>query len=309
MNHRIIAIAAATINVIMLSGAAMGKEPDPLAGLSCEKLQWGSWEDVTERGFISVDVEINGVKRTLQFDTGADVSIAYGPDDHWPSLNFNPASNPKGPPSDHMNFSVAGVDLGKRRIFFNKDVKAAPGDDGTLGLSALYGAVLAIDFPNQRFCVAKAEDFPKKLAARTRFIGASVEHNKLWVPITVNGERYEHFFYDSGASYFPLFVDYKLWRALTGKNSGDEASQVINGNHMGDTWSFRGASAIGDMEIGPVVVEKPEVFYRSNGLTWFAGWKSFLGYEANGSFGNEPFLDRIIILDLTEKAPRFGIVE
>jgi|GEM_PF-7052210 len=91
---------------------------------------------------------------------------------------------------------------------------------------------------------------------------------------------------------------------FTGR-SGDEAD---NDRFGVDSWGRRatavGAPAVAEMRIGPVRLARPMVYvWEGVPQLDFATWP----FRVDGLFGNAPFFDRTIVVDLPHR--RFGIVD
>ena len=259
--------------------AAPAAAPDPLAGMDCSK-----FEVVKQDGgaAITVDVLIDGKKKTLQLDTGSgtsqigDVSAA--------------------------GLTASSVKIGKTELgplWFMKQNT----DGSTLGLDALIGWVVALDYPRSRICFSKPANFPFPIYSATHWTPAVIRESHLWVPVTIAGKNYENFFFDTGSDLLPIFTDASLWRSLTGLSGPKFASHVLSGNAWGETMKLVGADVKAKIRIGDVEVGSPIAYFQPAKPTTFATDQS----GADGLFGNALVSSHIVLMYLSSR-PLFGIL-
>jgi len=288
------AVAAILLLAACVSDGAPAPEPiSRYEGLTCAPFEWAAAEGISDRAGIMLHATVNGRPTTLQLDTGADANILDGPVAGW------------GLTGDERGWSeaslrVGDIDLGRSPVLGRGNA----GDElsGTLGLAGLHNHIVVINYPAQRFCVAQSASAP--LLQTADFIDARVTAGKFWIPVTANGARYENFFFDTGASIFPLSVDLDLWRTLTGDDP-EHADHVVDVPSWGRTIQLRGSEPIGAVSVGGTSFEEPLVYYTSSAPTFFADWR--FPFPVHGLVGNAPFFERVVVIDLREGTYRFGV--
>jgi hypothetical protein len=178
---------------------------------------------------------------------------------------------------------------------------------GTLGLDFFRGRVLLLDLPRRRFAILdSAAALPPSLASRVAWTPAVHRNGKLFVPLTAGGRTFDGFFYDSGASLFPLVTTPEVWRQITGRAGDDPSNTVVRVPSFGETITLKGAPVPGRVSVGAAALDQPLAFYLADGPRRldFGTW----GFPVTGLFGNALFADRyLVIVDLPHA--RFGLVE
>jgi hypothetical protein len=173
---------------------------------------------------------------------------------------------------------------------------------GTLGLSFFEHRTLVLDYPGRRFAVLSKDDpLPGDLETRATFRDAIKRNGKLYIPIEFDGAPQTGFFFDTGASSFPLVTSQDAWRRLTGLR-GDEAS---NQRRTVSSWdadiTLVGAEMTGEIRLGPAVLQRPVIWFTSDRRLSFDAWPATMGL-----LGNELFADRfVVIVDVAHG--RFGV--
>lgn len=271
-----------------LIGAALATQsasvPDRLSGMDCTPFRWVAVGDHS-KGAIVVDLTIDGRRRTMQLDTGADISF----------LNNAPAQGVTS-----RSVKVGKTELGP--LWFAQT--GGKDDGGTLGLDALIGQVLAIDFPGSRLCFARPADFPYSIYSATNWTPAAIRNGKFFITLSVNGQARTDFFFDTGASLFPLSTDDSTWRQLTGLNDIKSASQTIEGSAWGKKIALMGAPVLGDLEVGGLKLPRAMVYVRSDKADFFASAKQ----DMAGLVGNAAVWDHVVLLYLSSR-PAFGLLK
>ena len=98
---------------------------------------------------------------------------------------------------------------------------------GTLGLNFFRSRVLLLDFPGQRFAILdSAAAIPHWIEEQASWVVVDYRNDKVFLPLTLAGIRYDDFFYDSGASLFPVSTTKEIWQRATGRR-GDEPDNVV----------------------------------------------------------------------------------
>jgi hypothetical protein len=121
---------------------------------------------------------------------------------------------------------------------------------------------------------------------------AELRFGKLFVPMTLNGERMDGVFYDSGSSALTLDVDLADWKRLTGKASEKEATSKVDGHAWGHDVVEIVAPAKGDLIIANRTFSHPTISTEPAKPT------SYKDMGAQDLLGNQPFLSDIVVLDM-----------
>lgn len=175
---------------------------------------------------------------------------------------------------------------------------------GTLGLNFFRQRVLLLDFPAQRFAILDSvAALPASIEERADWVGVDYRNDKLFLPLTLGGATYDDFFYDSGASLFPLSTTREIWRQVTGRDTG---TVVLTVPSFGEQVVLSGAPAEGSVRVGTATFARPMIFHLASGpeRLKLENW----GFRASGLVGNALFADRhLVIIDLPRR--RFGIVQ
>jgi hypothetical protein len=276
------------------------KPADLLADSKCTAFEWDALEGVTERGAIRVPVTLDGRTYWYQLDTGADATIIYGAEaERW---GWRKGAEWVRVPA----ISLGGSSISAAMLYVMADMKTKPGSTaGTVGLDLLLGQIAVLDYPGKRFCLIRRADAPEELRLHKRgaWVSAEIRDGKFFVHSKLNGQVLKDVFFDTGASAFPLMVDFETWKTLTGKVGEADASTRIVGNSWGKPMPFIGAPATGALQVGPLQLPSPIIFYRGTEPDHFKKYP----YPATGLLGNAPFWNDVIVLDLGVH-PAFGIL-
>lgn len=283
-----------TLACALLSTAAAAEEPAAQTAVTstmpCSTFEWAEIGEHL-RAAIVVPVTINGRTYDFQLDTGADVSFI-------PEKVAVEAGLMK--PGDGgarvADVRLGGTALGPRWFLTR-------GTTGTIGLDMLVGYATVIDYPAQRFCVTPTSDLPYPVYKETRWSDAVLRHGKLFVPVTVAGEARDGYFFDTGASLFPLSVDFPDWKALTGRDEQTPSDRRISGPAWGVDVELVGAVSQMPVGIADLAPKPVEIFYKTGGDGRFANYP----FPARGLIGNAAVWDYPIVLWLGAR-PQFGIV-
>jgi hypothetical protein len=197
---------------------------------------------------IVVPVTLNGRDYDFQLDTGAEAS--YIPEARAVEAGLMKAEDDGARVQD---VRIGGTPIGPRWMLTR-------GTTGTLGLDMLVGFTTVIDYPAQRLCVTPTADLPFSIYRRTRWTDAVLRHGKLFVPVTVGNELRTEYFFDTGASLFPLSVDGVDWKALTGRVQVNERDGRISGMAWGKKVELAGAPSLLRISIGSLPPKPLEVF-------------------------------------------------
>jgi hypothetical protein len=281
------------------------------AGVAAE-LAWTPihWESgkiggrTVERAALMVPVQLDGksARLLMQLDLGADVSLFHsGAYEQLFGKRASPEDRPK-------KLSFSGVFGGARVKDYSMYVvprkhPPAPGDRlilvGTLGADFFQKRILVLDFVRQRICIlAVGAVLPASLEKPAEFVPLAFRNSKIIVPLTINDKTETDFFYDTGASLFPIVTTAARWKALTGRTGQEPDNQVWKVNSWGVEAAMVGAPIAGVLQVGAARLEHPLVFFQSSGIPKLANLNLF---------GNALFFDRFtVIVDIPGK--RFGLV-
>jgi hypothetical protein len=178
-------------------------------------------------------------------------------------------------------------------------------DGNTLGLDALIGQVVAIDYPRSRICFSRPANFPFQIYSATHWSPAAIREGHLWVPVQIGAKEYKDFFFDTGSDLLPIFTDAALWHGLTGLSDPKAADHVLSGNAWGATMSLVGSEVKAKVRIGDVeIASSPVAYFQPARPTIFATDQS----GADGLFGNALVSKHIVLLYLSSR-PLFGLLD
>jgi hypothetical protein len=192
---------------------------------------------------------------------------------------------------------LGGAEIGPRWLLTRDAI-------GTVGLDLLVGYAAVIDYPAQRFCVTPSADLPYALFKNTKWSDAVLRGGKLYVPVEIEGQRRNDFFFDTGASLFPVSTNFSQWQAITGRVQPSKGDRRILGNGMGHRVELIGAHSKQPIAIGSLPAQQLQVFYQAGTTDPFAEYPS----PTAGFVGNAALWDRTVVLWLGA-TPQFGIVE
>ena len=176
---------------------------------------------------------------------------------------------------------------------------------GTLGLNFFRNRVLLLDFPHGRFAILdSATSLPQEIEQHAAWVPAEYRSQKLFLPLTIAGTTNGDYFYDSGASLFPLSTTKELWQAATGRSGAEPDNRTIRVPSFGQQATFVGAPAQGDIAVGSATLERPMIYFMASGPERldFRTW----GFPVSGLIGNVLFADELVVVDLPHR--RFGVL-
>jgi hypothetical protein len=170
---------------------------------------------------------------------------------------------------------------------------------GTLGADFFRNRILLLDFVRQRLCIlnekTKLAETVERMAS---FVPLTIRGGHLMVTIKINGNSETDFFYDTGASLFPIGTTRSKWQALTGRTGTEPGNEVWRVNSWGQEAVMVGAPITGELRLGEAKLSHPLVFFESSGIPNLANVNLF---------GNALFFDRFtVIVDIPGK--RFGLI-
>jgi hypothetical protein len=263
------------------------------SALPCTPFKWESGEGVLNKAALLIPVTIAGKKHLFQLDTGTDVSLMKTTE--APRWGYKGGKDSFRVP----NVRLGGLRLPGLRMWTREESR--PDVSGTIGLQPLIGRVAVIDFVHSRFCLIPPEDFPPSLLEKIEWHPGMIRDGKFFVRVKVGGQELDGMFLDTGSSPFDLIVDRSDWQQLTGRTGEEDATSRLSAPSWGHSVTVIGAPALGDLEVGGIVVKTPLVYYVREQPTSFHESP----YPAAGLVGNRPFFDRIVVLALGER-PMIG---
>ena len=289
------ALAALALTLVPATASATPSLADVSASLAgrreCVAFRWLPNDTGSERGGISVPVEVNGRTLPMQLDTGANATSLYG--------RYPVAAGWAKPGVESFRatrFAVAGRTVDRPQLYVNAEMAGEADLRGTLGLPALFGRIAVIDYPGRRFCLFDEADLPPVLET-TSYVRAMLRGGKLFVPIRSGGFASDTIVFDTGSSEMPLHVDLAVWKRLTRRATTDAAPAAIKGLAWGKPFTLAGAPAAAPVMLGEAGLGSITVFTNPDAPDSFADWPM----RTEGVLGNASLWDGIVILDLTAK--------
>jgi hypothetical protein len=293
------AIVASTLTGAVRAADGQSPVAPPTAqalveGLKCTPFNWVR-DAQGRRAALTLPVEIEGKAYEYQLDTGADASFVYGGEEVAQGWGKDGDGGARV-----QSVKLGGGVSGPAWLVSLPKMKKG---GGTVGLDLLLGKVAVIDYPRQRFCLMAAPDFPYAIYKRTRWSNATLRNGKLFVPVTIGGQKQDGFFFDTGASLLSVSVDETDWRALTGKTDATQATQVVEGTAWGKPIRIVGAPGRDKLEIAGVAVDSPTVFFNTADPEHYRKYP----FPARGLIGNAAVWDEVVVLYLGPQM-MFGVV-
>ncbi len=251
----------------------------------CSDFRWARHSG-GEHGAMLVDARLDQRPVRLQLDTGSDISVLYGRLPDMPATGRLAGSLSLGP-----------LELG--HLEFVEFPHVTPGAaDGVIGLDALLGHQLLIDYPAGTLCLVDHTpegnwlEIPSRLRRGKLFLFSQVGDSMEW-----------GYFFDTGASLYHLLVDRARWQQLTGRTGSEADNRLIEGSGWGRPLTTVGAAPVDTLRIGPLTLVEPMVHFVLEQPQRFTAHPA----RANGLIGNAPFLDKVIRIDLRGARPLFAV--
>jgi hypothetical protein len=264
----------------------------------CTDFYWsGSREKPDAKAGLFVKTEINGQKALFQIDTGSDATILRGrvsDEKGW--------SRPGEPRFATRTFSVGpllwpGLTLGIDRTLY-----APPGlITGTIGTDILAGHLLVLDFPDRRLCLYPKNGLPPGHAP-IAWQAASFRNGWFMIAGQLGDMTTASLVFDSGSSLFDLIVGGDAWQRLTSRPAVKDATITLQAVTWGTPVTIYGAPATASIVLGGVRL-KPGMVYTVPAMP---PPEKMRGHP-DGIVGNAPFLDKILLFDMTAH-PRFAVL-
>ncbi|MCX5801191.1 MAG: hypothetical protein NTX17_07390 [Candidatus Eisenbacteria bacterium] len=282
-------------------------------------IEWSDfeWRDATiggrtfERGAVLVPVRLKGNPKTfwMQLDTGSDVSVAYGIPLMQLECPVRPVEGQEG--FVGLSGTLGSCPFDSLRFFMREDFGDSLSEKetrpviGTIGQDFLVEKVLLLDFVKARFYLADSTDGAlRRLLSRASFVDLERRNNKLFVPVQIGEVASKDFFFDTGASLFPITTSKQMWQKLTGRKGTESSNVRVRVSSWGQEVVLIGAPAKGMLRFGELQVEHPMAYFDSTGSIDFSNWP----FKTDGLLGNALFYhDFTVVLDLQQN--RFGILK
>lgn len=256
-----------------------------------------------------VPLEIDGLRGSyeLQLDLGTG----------WPVLNEVPFTNALAhagrPPATGETIPLSGsigtyelvdTEFRLRAAGGSKLEDPSQGKLGSLGLNFFRDRVLVIDFPGRRLAILAPDELPQDVTAEASWVPARYFNGHVYVPVRIGETEYQGFFYDTGASIFPLTTSREIWERVTRRTGTEPDLTVLTVPSWDRKVTLVGAPAAQPVRIGSIEVAAPRVFYLEEGPEELKpqNWDP----PIDGMIGNTLFLDSWVIVDLPRN--RFGLI-
>jgi hypothetical protein len=284
------------------------------AGMEWSQFEWTSSSiggKKFDRVAILVPMKLKNNPRTfwMQLDTGSDFTVLY-------QIPFSQLNYPIQPIKGQEAFVPLSGTLGNCPfdsfpVFMYEDFGDSLNDKkeypviGSVGQDMLVGKIFVIDFPKGKFCLTDSLDPEvKSLLSQASWVNLNRRDNKLFVHLQIADTSSDDFFYDTGASLFPLTTSKAMWQKLTGKK-GDEKSNVrMSVSSWGNKVVLIGAPVKGNLTLGTLKVANPMVYFDKTGTIAFSSEP----FKTDGLIGNALFYDEYtVVIDLVHN--RFGIIK
>lgn len=263
------------------------------------------------RAALYVPITLKGVDGVyyLQLDLGCNLTLLY-------EVPFRQVLSQAGRTNviegtNVIDANIAGVELPRFRIWVLKYGEPLTPQErmqkiGTLGLDFFEKHLLLLDYPAQRLAILPGDAIlPVDITKTVSFFPLIARNEKLFVPVTLNGKDYpDDFFFDTGASLFPVYTTRSLWQQITSRTGDEPDNRVVTGHAWGNKLKVIGAPIQGEAQIGTVQLSHPLAYFAVTGNDNSDFDKS--PFKVKGSIGNAFFYeDCMVVIDLPHK--RFGV--
>ena len=107
---------------------------------------------------------------------------------------------------------------------------------------------------------------PTAIVQKSTFSPLEYRNGKIYVSVTMDGQTRSEYFFDTGASLFPLITTQEEWERLTRRRFDDPRNHRYTLPSWNDTWlETVGAPMTGRLKMGPVSSQRPMVFFINDG--------------------------------------------
>ncbi|HEY0383051.1 MAG TPA: hypothetical protein VGC72_12715 [Candidatus Elarobacter sp.] len=294
--------AVASMSLLVVTSTAIApRELVKWTAFTAPSMQFNGKHVEVAAILIPVRIEPLGISGWLQFDTGVNVSSLY-------EGTLRRIGHAVATPPATVHIAAAGFDADVTpsldRDLDEGDILGRP-VLGTLGIDALRGRALALDFPHHRLAVAPSITLlPRDAQPQTQqpmhVVTGSGQGARLQVAVCV-GNVAAKVAYDTGSSPFVLVLSNAMWHRVTGRALGDSRNFSIRIPSFGEKLPLIGARAHGVVSAGVPLVRDPIVYTGGDAAT-----EARFSNGTDGTLGNAPFAaNYVVVLDFG--TGRFGL--
>lgn len=171
---------------------------------------------------------------------------------------------------------------------------------GTLGLDQFSHGVLIIDLSKDR--IGYASNISTTFYSKAKHtVSFRFFKNRIILPISIGKKKLE-FFYDSGASIFPLKTTASLQAALPAVQFTDTLRNITT---WGKSYDIPGGRLQQQPKLGSLPLEPSRIYVHPDPEGFHS--KIFREAGVTGLIGNQPFDKKILVIDFVRK--RFTVLE
>jgi len=284
------------------------------------EMEWSNfaWVGEKEELWVPVKFEFDASTHWLQLDTGWNRSIIYD----VPLRQLTGRSEFKDK-YFVLNGKIGNYEFRNERFRIKRNygkitsASEKPEEIGVLGFNFLGRRILAIDYPNERFCVCDSlTELPEELLKKAEFTKVRIRFGALFLEeLEFNDKPLRGIIFDTGASKFTLVFALKgRWEKYAGKKGTQQGNCCLEvPGAYGESVSLVGAKTKGVLRLRSLQIENPMICFTPR-IPNVKGIRRLLIrtiisiFRVNGLMGNEPFYNEYtIILDLQQN--RFGFLK
>lgn len=288
-----------------------------------EKIKWmdfywdGDTENPKDAILLQSKIDTLDFKFNWQFDTGSPYTFLYG--DLWRSFaDAFPYLNKKFPLADTLSeghkkmmepkIFFGTIPLTKKTVYLlagygdyiDKEILYANyGASLTIGIDQFRNGVLIIDFRNNKIGYSHkfTDNFYSKKSNTVDFI---LYMNRIILPVTIGNKTYP-FFYDSGASLFPIKTTLDFKKDFPPMAAADTLYNITT---WGKSYDVPGMRTNDKTKIGSATYKDVKIYVHPDSEKYHT--EIFREAGTYGLIGNQLFENKIIIIDFTRM--KFTIV-
>lgn len=241
-----------------------------------------------EKTAMHIPIQFEGDSMTyyFQFDTGANKSFLYIPD------NPNKSLVEQSKNGDDIQSSIGDLQLIPitSNNSYTRDGKIFI---GTIGADFLGKKIIEIDFPAQRINILESYD-----SSRYELKNSLGSRGRPTIQLTIEQQEYT-FLYDTGSSLFDLWTTKKLWNRWKASNHQVHEFPISSWGKINSAYRTKLQAPIKIGGTSDVLVD--EIWYNSNKKFR----RSFKNAQVSGIIGNKPFLGQVVLIDVENQ--RIGL--
>lgn len=281
--------------ILLTVSKCLGAPVFPDKKANCSPFKWKN-DGGNEKASMEIQAIINNRSAQMQLDTGIYNNIIYK---NWKGL----ADQNEDGRLPRFSARVLLGQIEPKKASFSVDRAIADDQfDGSLGLVNLIEKVSVIDYPDKLFCLFDVDSFPASQLPGTQWIKGELRDNHLLLPLKLGNLGSRFYGCDTGSSLFPLIVDLDNWKVLTNLERPHDAAIHTQVGAFGKSLTLDGEGLSSSIsETAPF-----EIGYAFTIRGQPRRFKERLS-GVSGIIGNQPFLSKVVILDLTKPDARFGI--